>query len=268
MPLNHVQLSGSDAALFVSDIHLCDDEIATAEHFFSALRLWASAHTHIFILGDLFESWCGDDVRNDLTKRFIAIAKQLVNDGKRLYLMRGNRDFLIDVAGPQKCLALTRQLGATLLADETRLDAFGTPWLLCHGDQLCTLDEDYQLFRQQSRSEQWQQDFLQKSVDERLRQASAMRRESKLHQSKILNGSKTATPGNSAYDVVASAALDLMNKFEVRHLLHGHTHLPAIHRLDGDALRHVLSDWGPARGDAFSLTSNGAERLNSLLAHP
>jgi UDP-2,3-diacylglucosamine hydrolase len=266
MALNHVQLSGNDAALFVSDIHLCDDEIATAEHFFSALKQWASAHTHIFILGDLFESWCGDDVSNDLTQRFIAIATQLVNDGKRLYLMRGNRDFLIDVAGTKKSLALTKQLGATLLADETRLDAFGTPWLLCHGDQLCTLDADYQLFRQQSRSEQWQQDFLRKSVDDRLRQAAAMRHESKLHQSKILNGSKTANPSHSVYDVVASAALDLMNKFEVRHLLHGHTHLPAIHRLDGDALRHVLSDWGPSRGDAFSLTSNGAKRLSATLS--
>jgi UDP-2,3-diacylglucosamine hydrolase len=266
MMLNHVQLSGSDAALFVSDIHLCNDEIATAEHFFNALQQWAQTHTHIFILGDLFESWCGDDVSSDLSQRFISIARQLVNKGKRLYLMRGNRDFLIDVAGSPQSLALTKQLGATLLADETRLDAFGTPWLLCHGDQLCTLDADYQLFRQQSRSEHWQQDFLQKSVDDRLRQAAAMRHESKLHQSKILNGSKAANPSNSVYDVVASAALDLMNKFEVRHLLHGHTHLPAIHRLDGDALRHVLSDWGPSRGDAFSLTSNGATRLNSPLS--
>jgi UDP-2,3-diacylglucosamine hydrolase len=261
MGLNTVHLSGHDAALFISDIHLCDDEMLTAAHFFDYLLRWAPAHSHIFILGDLFESWCGDDTSNLVSHQFTEISKALLHQGKRLYLVRGNRDFLIDVPTASSCPSLTHQLGATLLADETVMHAFGTPWLLLHGDQLCTLDTDYQAFRLQSRSHDWQHRFLQQPLEVRLNQAAQMRQASKLHQIKI------TTNEGALYDVVTSSALTLMAHYGVRHLLHGHTHRPAVHVIDkagdGDALRYVLSDWGANRGDALSLSAQGIKRLNA-----
>jgi UDP-2,3-diacylglucosamine hydrolase len=253
-----LSLSGTDAALFVSDIHLCDDEPEIAALFFAKLEQWLPNHTHLFILGDLFESWCGDDAADTVAKQLIATLNAKSKAGLKIFIMRGNRDFLIDqspVTSPSNSDSLTRQIGASLLADECVLDSFGERWLLCHGDQLCTLDVAYQAFRKQSRSQQWQQAFLSQPKESRLEQAKQMRAVSRAHQKQ--------GDGQAMYDVEQQSVESMMEIHGVKHLLHGHTHKPAVHISATHGERWVLSDWAskPARGDAISFSLNGPERL-------
>lgn len=230
------------SADFISDLHLQASDRPT----FAAWSAYIQATTAdaVFILGDLFEVWVGDDaaqVAGSFEAECVAILRQA---GQRLalYIMQGNRDFLMGPALMQACRA-------TLLPDPTVLDFAGQRWLLSHGDALCLDDTDYQLFRQQVRSPAWQQTFLAKSLAERqaiafgLRQASAAR-----HQ-------RTTEYA----DVDANAALALLAKAEARHLLHGHTHKPAEHQLADGAKRTVLSDWDikatPPRAEVLRITA-------------
>jgi UDP-2,3-diacylglucosamine hydrolase len=260
--VNELSLSGTDAALFVSDVHLCDDEPAIAAYFFDKLQHWLPQHNHLVILGDLFESWCGDDAADTVAKELIAMLNARGKAGLKIFVMRGNRDFLIDQSPSNadsnkawKFDRLTSQMAATLLADECILNSFGERWLLCHGDQLCTLDVAYQTFRTQSRSEQWQQTFLSMPKDTRLDQAKKMRAASRAHQQ---HGD-----GLAMYDVEQQSVMSLMSKFGATHLLHGHTHRPAVHQISSTSQRWVLSDWAtnPARGDAISFSASGKKRL-------
>jgi UDP-2,3-diacylglucosamine hydrolase len=251
-------LSGDDAALFVSDIHLCDDEPDIAAYFFNKLEQWLPNHTHLIILGDLFESWCGDDAADTVAKKLIDTLQAKSKNGLKIFVMRGNRDFLIDQSGStfaSNLDCLTAQMGAMLLADECVLNSFGARWLLCHGDQLCTLDIAYQAFREQSRSLQWQQTFLSQPKEIRLEQAKQMRAASRAHQQR--------GDGQSMYDVEPQSVTAMMAKFNATHLLHGHTHKPAVHSVSATGERWVLSDWAcqPARGDAISFSASGRKRL-------
>jgi UDP-2,3-diacylglucosamine hydrolase len=269
--VDHLLLSGDDAALFVSDVHLCDDEPDSAAYFFSKLEEWLPAHTHLVILGDLFESWCGDDITDLVARKLITNLNTRSSDGLKIYIMRGNRDFLIDQKASNsnlQNLQLTVQTGATLLTDECLLTSFGAPWLLCHGDQLCTLDLSYQAFRKQSRSQEWQQAFLSQPRQTRLHQAKQMRAASRAHQMKsdersLIN--KNDTNHNAAmYDVNADTVSSFMEQFQVAHMLHGHTHKPAVHQIGNNQERWVLSDWSanPERGDAISMSASGPVRLS------
>jgi UDP-2,3-diacylglucosamine hydrolase len=260
--VNELTLSGTDAALFVSDIHLCDDEPDIASFFFDKLHQWLPQHSHLVILGDLFESWCGDDAADNVANKLIATLKLRSKAGLKIFVMRGNRDFLIDQNphnadsnGAWVAERLTSQIGATLLADECILHSFGERWVLCHGDQLCTLDVSYQAFRTQSRSAQWQQTFLSLPKDTRLDQAKQMRAASRAHQQQ--------GDGLAMYDVEQQTVASMMKKFGATHLLHGHTHRPAVHQISGTSQRWVLSDWAtdPARGDAISFSASGQKRL-------
>jgi UDP-2,3-diacylglucosamine hydrolase len=257
-PLQDVTLSGGDAALFVSDIHLCDDEPEIAAYFLAKLQDWLQGHTHLFILGDLFESWCGDDCADSVAEALISMLKRHSTNGLSVYVMRGNRDFLINQPIAQTA-TLTEQMGALLLADECLLKAFDKNWALCHGDQLCTLDTAYQAFRMQSRSEPWQQQFLALAKTQRLAQARQMRAASRAHQAKSL--SQEPHHNNvDIYDVSPTSVNDLMKNLSADYLLHGHTHKPAVH----EGKRWVLSDWSvnPLRGDAISLSAAGVKRLH------
>jgi UDP-2,3-diacylglucosamine hydrolase len=265
---SHIFLSGNDAALFVSDVHLCDDEPEIAALFEAKLATWLPAHSHLFILGDLFESWCGDDAADAVANKLLANLKQRQQLGLKIFLMRGNRDFLIDqpVLNTQR---LTTSMGAQLLADECNVNAFGVPWLLCHGDQLCTLDLAYQAFRSQSRSQPWQEAFLAQPKAQRLAQARQMRAASRAHQQQAAyDGASTEAfkvdkLEPNIYDVDEQAIAALMTRSGATNLLHGHTHLPAVHPLQTLGHRWVLSDWAinPPRGDAISMNANGIERL-------
>ncbi|MCO5105601.1 MAG: UDP-2,3-diacylglucosamine diphosphatase [Burkholderiaceae bacterium] len=238
-----------EAALFCSDMHLGDHDPRTAALFFERLDGEARAASHLFLLGDLFEAWVGDDQPDAVARELLDRLSALAAAGTRVYAMRGNRDFLLDVAFPPAAAARPAQpfrerSGAALLEDPCTVMLFGEPVLLAHGDALCTDDVDYQHARALARSEGWQRDFLARPLDERLRIARELRGESRRVQAARAMGD--ADPG----DVNPRAIDAAMRAARVRTMVHGHTHRPACHRwkLDGaPACRWVLPDWHAGR---------------------
>ncbi len=230
---------------FISDLHLQPSEPAT-------VRAWRRylAHTRagaVFILGDLFEAWVGDDAAR--VPGFAADCAQALRDAaarRPVFFLHGNRDFLVGED-------LARQCGLTLLADPTALDFGGRRWLLSHGDALCLADADYLRFRAQVRTPQWIQSFLQKPLAEREAVARQLR-----------DASLARHAVTTAYaDVDAPLARQWLQAAGAQALVHGHTHRPAEHDL-GDGLRRiVLADWDPEatppRGEVLRLWADGRQ---------
>jgi len=218
-------------ALFISDLHLSEDRPAANERFFSFLEKEARAADALYILGDFFEYWIGDD---DLGYPFNAVIagmlRELTRAGVPLYLMHGNRDFLI---GQGFCEAT----GGTLLEDPTVVEPGGEKTLLMHGDTPCTDDLAYQAWRRTARSSAWQREFLAQSLAERRLATVGMREKSK----EVVQ----AKPAE-IMDVADGAVRDAMERHGVKRLIHGHTHRPGHHRVDLDGQRGerwVLPDW-------------------------
>jgi UDP-2,3-diacylglucosamine hydrolase len=217
--------------LFISDLHLDARRPEANERFIGFIEGKARGAAALYILGDLFEAWIGDD---DVVERFNAVIvgffAALTKSGTPLFLMHGNRDLLI---GERFC----RETGGKLLADPTVVDIAGTPTLLLHGDTLCTDDTEYQAWRLKARSPAFQEMFLSKPLEER-RAMSAMMREK----------SKEAIAGKPAeiMDVNAGAVREAFRKHGVTRMIHGHTHRPGRHELELDGRRcerWVLPDW-------------------------
>lgn len=219
---------------FISDLHLQASERATFDawqHYMS--RTPADA---LFILGDLFEVWVGDDLTafpGDNNSAFALQCQQIIQTTSArlpVYVMHGNRDFLL---GPD----FARACGMTLLPDPSVLEFDGQRWLLSHGDELCQGDTDYQHFRQQVRSEAWRNAFLAKPLPERQTFAKHLRAQSDARKSS----------GASYADVDTAMALGWLEAAQASTLIHGHTHKPADHTLgsaSGQPIRRlVLSDW-------------------------
>lgn len=226
---------------FISDLHLQASDQATFAAWSAYMR--ATRADAVFILGDLFEVWVGDDAASSagsFESECVAVLRQA---GQRLnlYLMQGNRDFLM---GP----ALMRACCATALPDPSVLAFGGERWLLSHGDALCVDDLDYQVFRREVRSPAWQADFLSKPLAQRQAIATDIRRAS---SNRKLETSDYA-------DVDTAAALALMNAQQAPHMLHGHTHKPGQHKLAEGMERTVLSDWDmqarPVRAEVLRMT--------------
>lgn len=218
-------------SLFISDLHLCHTRPAINALFERFLRDIAPQAEALYILGDFFEYWAGDD---DLIEPFhTAIARQLsalAASGTRLYLMHGNRDFLIGEA-------FQRAARITLLPDPTLIDLYGQPTLLMHGDTLCSDDVEYQAFRSQVRNPAWQRQFLATPLATRKAQIEALRQRSEQEKS-----SKAAEIMDTNADTVA----DTLRAYNYPRLIHGHTHRPAmhLHSVDGKTCeRWVLTDW-------------------------
>ncbi|RPH66309.1 MAG: UDP-2,3-diacylglucosamine diphosphatase [Burkholderiales bacterium] len=242
--------SAREVALFCSDMHLGDHDPRTATLFFERLDAQVREASHLFLLGDLFEAWVGDDqpdaVAGALQQRLAARAAA----GTRLFVMRGNRDFLLDVPFPadaaqRPARSFGASTGATMLDDPCTVALFGEPALLAHGDALCTDDADYQQARAIARGEPWQRDFLRRPLEERLRIAVELRGESRRVQAARAMGD--TDPG----DVNAAAVDAAMRAAGVCTMVHGHTHRPACHRwlLDGaPAQRWVLPAWHAGAG--------------------
>ncbi len=238
---------------FISDLHLHASEPATFEVW--ARYLQDTPADAVFILGDLFEVWVGDDVAgpldSDLEASFEArCVQQLRQAGDRftLFFMHGNRDFLVGHK-------LMDQCHATLVADPTVLTCAGQRWLLSHGDALCLSDVDYMQFRALVRSSAWQADFLAKPLAERQAIARGLRQQSE-------NRKKS---GADYGDLDLAATRQWLETADARTLIHGHTHQPAEHDL-GDGLRRVvLGDWDveaePARAQVLRLTACGLQRI-------
>lgn len=222
------------AALFISDLHLAAERPAINERFFDFLREQAARAERLFILGDLFEYWIGDDELeapgDPLARSVVDALAALSRRGVSVALMHGNRDFLI---GRRFCAAT----GARLLEDPTVEKIGGVRTLLMHGDTLCTDDRDYQAWRRTARSRAWQDEFLAKPLPERRREVLGMRA-----KSKEVVGAKPA----DIMDVNDGAVREALRSHGLTRLVHGHTHRPARHALEVDGRRcerWVLPDW-------------------------
>jgi len=217
--------------LFISDLHLSTTHPRSSELFLHFVQHVAPQAETLYILGDLFEYWAGDDDLDDPFHRTItASLHELSERGTAIYLMHGNRDFLMAEKLAHAC-------HATLLADPTLLDLYGTPTLVSHGDALCTDDYDYQAFRSQVRSTGWQQQFLALPLSQRKAQIEQLRRQSEEEKSH---------KQMSIMDVNAESVCALLREHAYPRLIHGHTHRPArhLHHLDGHTCeRWVLGDW-------------------------
>jgi UDP-2,3-diacylglucosamine hydrolase len=212
-------------SLFISDLHLHPSRPATVR----ALGEFLASSTdcqRLFILGDLFDAWVGDDDDAALARDIATMLRAFSDAGPQLYLMRGNRDFLL---GEDYC----SEIGATHLADPSVIDIEGTPTLLMHGDSLCTDDADYQAFRLQARHPDWQAAMLSKPLDERREIAAHIR-----SISKEANSNKA----EDIMDVNLAAVAQEMRTAGVRQMIHGHTHRPAEHQ-QAEGSRWVLGDW-------------------------
>jgi UDP-2,3-diacylglucosamine hydrolase len=216
--------------LFISDLHLEAQRPEIGEQFLGFLGGEARDADALYIPGDLFESWVGDDDPNPHYATMKSAIRQLPDQGVPVYFMHGNRDFMIGTDFP-------RQTGVTLLADPVVVDLYGDDVLLSHGDLLCTDDKEYQQVRTMTRNPDWQEMMRAKPLPERLAIAAGARAQSM---------QRNAGLPEAIMDVTQAAVETLMAAHSVRLLLHGHTHRPAVHKfqLDGrDAYRIVLGDW-------------------------
>ena len=218
-------------SLFISDLHLAEERPQISEVFFEFIGNVAAQADALYILGDLFEYWIGDD---DLDEPLNAGVAQALSDlgarGVAVYLMHGNRDFLIGKA-------FAARARAQLIADPAPLDLYGTPTLLMHGDTLCADDVDYQKFRAMARDQKFQADFLAQPIDARRKRVGQLRE---------INAQAKQTKSAEIMDVSLATVEETLRKFDYPRLIHGHTHRPArhVHVVDGrECERWVLNDW-------------------------
>jgi len=223
-------------ALFVADVHLCESRPAASARFFDFLRDIASQAQSLYILGDLFESWVGDDdLAAPLHQSVISHLADLSAQGVKIYFMHGNRDFMLAAHFARLC-------GMQLLFDPVVVDLYGSPTLLTHGDTLCTADVDYQRYRRVVRHS-WMLKLL-RALPLSLRQTMAQRARAGSEQAKT---HKSAT----IMDVDPEAVIALFKQYGVPRMIHGHTHRPAQHSVDIQGIhyeRWVLPDWYDERG--------------------
>ncbi|MDO3722600.1 UDP-2,3-diacylglucosamine diphosphatase [Marinobacter sp. chi1] len=216
--------------LFISDLHLEESRPDITDAFLEFLKDKAYGIDSLYILGDFFEAWIGDDERTHLQEQ-VAEALRAVNEsGTQIFLMHGNRDFLI---GHEFC----SRAGATLLDDPTVVDLYGTSTLLMHGDSLCTRDVEYQKFRANMRNPQWQQMILQRPLADRQQMARQLRE---------ISMAKNQGKQESIMDVTPEEVVRELEAHGVQRMIHGHTHRPAKHDIEANgkpAQRIVLGDW-------------------------
>jgi UDP-2,3-diacylglucosamine hydrolase len=237
-------------ALFISDLHLSQDKPATTQRFLQFLRTRAAGVERLYILGDLFDAWIGDDDPTPPTLAVKTGIRALVDAGTTVYFQHGNRDFLIGER-------FVRETGVTLLEDYAVIDLNGTPTLVMHGDLLCTDDIPYQTARARVRTDEWKRAALAKPLFIRQLYARWYRLRSRFHK---------RNKSFAIMDVNPDAVIETMRKYEVTRLIHGHTHRPYVHDLAVDgkpAQRLVLAEWTD-QINALSWSRQGAVWLDSV----
>ncbi len=235
--------------LFISDLHLDASRPKVAEAFFHFLQHEAINADALYILGDLFELWVGDDDDDPFVIDVQQQLKQFSQQVPALYFMHGNRDFLI---GTQ----FAEASGARLLKDPTVIEIDGENVVLMHGDLLCTNDTAYQAFRNESRSQAWMDNVLSRSLEERRALGRQLRQQSKTMSSR---------KAEDIMDVSVGAVVDIMQQHSASKLIHGHTHRPARHSItvnNKPVERIVLGDWD---SKAWCLRYDGDWELLSWL---
>lgn len=235
-------------ALFISDLHLCPTRPAIAALFQEFLARQARQADALYILGDLFEYWAGDDSLGDaFNKAICAALKALADQGTQLRFIAGNRDFLVGSR-------FSDASGAHLLTDPTLTEIGGAPTLLMHGDTLCTGDVTYQAFRSTVRSAEWRETFLARPLAERKALIEELRRNSE-REKQIKSAADM--------DVAPATVAEVLRRHGYPRLIHGHTHRPAhhCHALDGkNCERWVLGDWY-TRGSYLRCDETGCQPL-------
>jgi UDP-2,3-diacylglucosamine hydrolase len=234
--------------LFVSDLHIDDSRPAIGEQFLDFLASEAREAAALYILGDLFESWVGDDAADTAQRATIGGLRELTERGVPCFVMHGNRDFLI---ASQFC----EQSGARLLPDPIAITLYGERILVMHGDALCTDDRAYQRLRATVRDSNWQRRFLKLPVKSRQALAGAARSGSQAH---------TAAVEYTITDVNPDSVAAALRSARLSTLLHGHTHRPGIHAFEVDgrpSTRLVLGDWYD-QGSLLRWDENGPELVS------
>jgi UDP-2,3-diacylglucosamine hydrolase len=231
-------------SIFISDLHLSAERPATVTLFLRFLTEVAAGADQLYILGDLFDVWLGDDDRSPPIPEVTSALANLSAGGTRLYLMHGNRDFLI---GKQFC----SRTGCELLPDPTTIELTGESVLLMHGDLLCTNDHSYQQTRKKLRSEGFIQEFLSKPLADRAQFAV---------EARLKSDETTAMLADGVMDVDLDAVEEQMLEWQATLLIHGHTHRPATHEflLKGKPVtRIVLAEWHEDGGSYLCANEQG-----------
>ncbi|MBB3192172.1 UDP-2,3-diacylglucosamine diphosphatase [Halomonas cerina] len=247
--------------LLIADLHLHPGAPEITEGFLNWLDERARGCEALYILGDLFEAWIGDDLLDlgdadptghaPLAARVATALKRLADDGTAIHLMHGNRDFLLGSR-------FAEAAGARLLEDPSVITLGDKPVLLMHGDSLCTRDEAYMAFRTQARDPRWQQQVLAMPIPERLALAKQLREQS---------GEANSNKAEDIMDVTLEEVVAALRAHGVDTLIHGHTHRPAVHELEVDgrpARRIVLGDWRPDKGWEIVVEDSGEPRLREF----
>ncbi|MFA6051714.1 MAG: UDP-2,3-diacylglucosamine diphosphatase [Methylobacter sp.] len=230
--------------LFISDLHISLEKPEITRRFLAFLKDRAPKAAAVYILGDLFDTWIGDDDPTPPSNKIRKQLKQLTDSGTKVYLQQGNRDFLL---GNKFC----EDTGVTLIDDYLVIDLQGTPTLLTHGDLLCTDDLPYQAFRVKSHTPEWQRYVLSKPLLVRLIMARWYRFRSYFHKR-----NKT----QEIMDVNQDTVINVMREHRCLRLIHGHTHRPAIHdfEINGQpAQRFVLAAWSKDAAEVLCWRNNG-----------
>ena len=235
------------AYCFISDLHLQESRPDITKAFLGFLENTAYKAERLYILGDLFEAWIGDDDQNNFISE-IQAALLKTNKTTKIFFLHGNRDFLIGTE-------FASSSGLEILNDPTIEEMFGNRVLLMHGDLLCIEDRDYQAFRKTSRDAKWQDEFLNKSIEERREIA---------HNLRTISKEATGIKKEEIMDVSTAEVIRTMEESAVKLLIHGHTHRPKSHKItvnDKPAERIVLGDWD-AYGWYLWMDSSSCELKN------
>lgn len=228
--------------LLVADLHLSSETPEINQGFYRYLEHTASGADALYILGDLFDAWIGDDLLDAPDHPLSVVAHEVIkrlhklsSDGTAVYLMHGNRDFLLGERFVTDCQAF-------LLPETEEVEIQGVPVVLLHGDSMCTKDEAYMAFRQQSRDPEWQAQMLALPLDQRVALAKSLRTQS---------GEANANKAEAIMDVTQQEVIKLMERHGLTTMIHGHTHRPKVHDLTVEevpAKRYVLGDWDAQHG--------------------
>lgn len=240
--------------IFISDLHLEASRPDITSQFTGLLASCDASVDALYILGDLFEVWIGDDDDNDFHRTIISALKQATQNGTKIYIMHGNRDFMLG----RKFLKAS---GCQLLPDEITITLYQTPVLLMHGDTLCTRDIAYIKARKMARNRLLQFLFSLLSLSKRRKIADNMRKKSMQH---------TQSAPKEIMDVTQDEVARVMQKHQVAHLIHGHTHRPDEHQfqLNGhSAKRYVLAAWHD-HGSALIWNEAGEIQIEHLSVIP
>tara|TARA_R110000744_G_scaffold118205_1_gene220792 strand:- start:6330 stop:7070 length:741 start_codon:yes stop_codon:yes gene_type:complete len=235
---------------FIADLHLSAEREDISHCLFQFLEHDARQADALYVLGDLFEAWIGDDNQTPFNQQVASAFKQVADSGVDVFFIHGNRDFLIRER-------FAKQAGLTLLPEQVVIDLYGTPTLITHGDELCTKDVAYQKFRKKARGWWWPRLVLCLPLKTRQKIAENGRATSKENQKQLTT---------DIMDVTPQEVIDTMSRFNVTRLIHGHTHRPAIHALTVNgqpAQRIVLGDWYD-QGSILTVTKDSL----SLTEHP